>query len=280
MGTSGAFGGSGGKAAKDLRDSIADWLDSAPVPSSEPADSTHAGVPGVAPEPGTDQPTRPTTPVDLRPILRILTGSSGGRSDGPGGGGGGARGGGTTGGGSRSGGGVRRSLSSTSRAAGRAGALARAYSAADRATLAEAGLDYDELRALGDIVNIGTQIVEAAFDTRADSTLEDAENREIVADVVTWILEQPTDRQPSPEEIVRKSIELIIVDTVLTEVGDTLRKEPSHDRRKQGEQDIRDSAEIYASQVALTGTGASEQEMATAIADGIRELGAIFGGEE
>lgn len=175
---------------------------------------------------------------------------------------------------------MQRSLGVTSRAVGRAGALARAYSVADRAALARAGLNYDELQALGDIVRVGTRIVEAAFDTRADSSLEDAENREIVADVVTWILEQPADRQPSPDDIVRKSIELIIVDTVLTEVGDTLRKEPTHDKRKRAEQEIRDSAEIYASQVSLTATGASEQEMTSAIEMGIRELSNIFGGAE
>lgn len=217
--------------------------------------------------------------MDLRPIIRILTG--GGRGgDGPGGGGGSGRAGGGTGGSGRSGGGAQRSLGATSRAAGRAGALARAYVSGDRVALETAGLNYDALLALGDVVSIGTKIVEAAFETRADSTIEDAENREIVADIVTWILDHPEAQQPTPEEIVRKSIETIIADTVLTEAGDRIRQERSREKRRAAELEIREAAEVYASQVTLTNTGASEREMAAAIEGGIRELGEIFGGQK
>lgn len=284
MGTSGAFGGSGGKAAKDLRDSIADWLDDAPVSQSHtPADAATdpnggggtSGVPGADGQPG--QAGLPPTGMDLRPIIRMLTG--GGRGgDGPGGGGGSGRVGGGAGGSGRSGG-AQRSLGATSRAAGRAGALARAYVSGDRVALETAGLNYDALLALGDVVSIGTKIVEAAFDTRADSTIEDAENREIVADIVTWILDHPEAQQPTPEEIVRKSIETIIADTVLTETGDRIRQERSREKRRAAELEIREAAEVYASQVTLTNTGASEREMAAAIEGGIRELGEIFRGQ-
>ena len=263
MGTSGAFKGSGGKDASDLRDSIADWLGDAATPAPAPAPDGGVPVPGV----------------DLRPAIRILSG--GGRGgDGPGGGGGGARGGGGTGGTGRSGGGARRSVGTTSRAAGRAGALARAYASGDRAVLQNAGLNYDELRALGDVVSIGTKIVEAAFDSRADSSLADDESREVVAEIVEWILDAPAGQTPSPDDIVRRSIELIIADATLTEVGDTIRSEPSQEKRKEAEQEIRDAAEIYASQVTLASTGPSEQEIAAAIAGGIDELGRIFGGTE
>ncbi|MGV9802013.1 hypothetical protein ACWDTP_28605 [Mycobacterium sp. NPDC003449] len=158
--------------------------------------------------------------------------------------------------------------------------MARAYVSGDRVALETAGLDYDALLALGDVVSIGTKIVEAAFETRADSTIEDAENREIVADIVTWILDHPKAQQPTPEEIVRKSIETIIADTVLTEAGDRIRQERSREKRQAAELEIREAAEVYASQVTLTNTGASEREMATAIEGGIRELGKIFGGEK
>ena len=156
MGTSGAFGGSGSKDAKDLRDSIADWLDDAPaaVPAAPDGggDTAISGQPVVAPN------------VDLRPAIRIIFWQwAWGRRTGRGGAG--ARGGGS-GSGGRSGGGVSRSSSRTSRAAGRAGALARAYAVGDRATLEQAGLNYSELRALGSVVAIGTRIVEAAFDSR------------------------------------------------------------------------------------------------------------------
>lgn len=76
----------------------------------------------------------------------------------------------------------------------------RAYVSGDRVALETAGLNYDALLALGDVVSIGTKIVEAAFETRADSTIEDAENREIVADIVTWILDHPEAQQPTPRK--------------------------------------------------------------------------------
>jgi len=166
----------------------------------------------------------PVPNVDLRPTIRILTGRGGG-SDGPGGGGGASSG--RTGTAGRSSGGARRSVGSTSRAAGRAGALARAYASADRASLERAGLNYDELLSLGDIVAVGTRIVEAAFDSQADSTVADDESRETVAEIVEWILEAPPGQTPTPDEIVRRSIELIITNVTLTEVGDRIRAEPS-----------------------------------------------------
>lgn len=169
-------------------------------------------------------------------------------------------------------------MSSTSRAAGRAGALARAYVSGDRATLGRAGLDYDDLLSLGDVVAVGTRIVEAAFDAQADSTVADDESRETVAEIVEWILEAPAGQTPSPDDIVRRSIELIITNVILTEVGARIRAEPSRDKRRAAEQEIRDAGEIYATRVALTNTGPSDEEIAIAIEGGIAELGKIFGG--
>lgn len=270
MGTSGAFGGSGGKDAKDLRDNIADWLTDAKVPTPV-ADGGATSGGNVAPDVAV-----PT--VDLRPTIRILT-AGGGSGEGLGGGGSSASsGGGGTGG--RSNGGARRSVGSTSRAAGRAGALARAYASGDRAALERAGLNYDVLLSLGDMVAVGTHIVEAAFESQADSTLADDESRETVAEIVEWILEAPADQIPTPDDIVRRSIELIITNATLTEVGDRVRAESSREKRRAAEQEIRDAAEVYASQVTLTVTGASGQELAHAIQSGIQELGRIFGGGE
>jgi hypothetical protein len=269
MGTSGSFGGSGGKDAKDLRDSIADWLDSPPATPAAPESSGDG--------PGTDQ-LAVVPNVDLRPALRIISG--GGRGgDGPGGGGA-ARGGGSGSGGRSGGGGATRSSSRTSRAAGRAGALARAYATGDRATLEQAGLDYGELQELGSVVAIGTRIVEAAFDSRADSTIADDESRETIAKVVEWILESPPDQTPTPDAIVRRSIELMITDVTLTEVGDTIRAEPSREKRAEIEGEIRYAAQVHASQVTLNSTGPSEQEIAAAIQGGIEQLVRIFGDAE
>ncbi|SMX77937.1 hypothetical protein BAURA86_00914 [Brevibacterium aurantiacum] len=277
MGTSGSFGGSGGKDAGDLRDNIAAWLDA--TGDAGGTDGADAG--SVAGSDRPSEPTRPGTPgqspkVDLGPALRVLLNSRarGGRSDGPGGGGGGSRG----GGGGRSSGGATRSVGRVSRAAGRAGRLALAYSSGNREALSEAGLNYNELQALGDPVAIGLKIIEIAFEAQADSTLEDAEERDIVATVVEWILEQPVDHPPTPEDVVRKSIETTIAETALTEVSATVyAREASFEKRRSLERQIRDVAAEYAAQATLNPGGATEQQMAQAIENGIRDIGQIFG---
>lgn len=277
MGTSGSFGGSGGKDAGDLRDNIAAWLDATGEPGG--AEGTDAGNADGADQPS--DPSRPGTPgqaprVDLGPVLRVLLNSRGrgGRSDGPGGGGGGTRG----GGGGRSSGGATRSVGRVSRAAGRAGRLALAYSSGNREALREAGLNYDELQALGDPVAIGLKIIETAFESQADSTVADAEERDIVSIVVEWILEQPADHPPTPEDVVRKSIETTIAETALTEVSSTIyAKDANFEKRRSLERQIRDVAAECAAQATLNPRGATEQQMAQAIENGIRDIGQIFG---
>lgn len=274
MGTSDSFGGSGGKDAKDLRNNIAAWLDGDGAGFA--GDSAAQGTDGnpdvtVTNPPGAPRPDG--SAIDLGPTVRLLLRPRGG--DGPAGGGGGARGG---RGGGRSSGGVTRSVGRISRAAGKAGTLARSYSSGDRATLQFAGLNYQELRALGDQVAIGIKIVEAAFEAKADGTIADAEERAIVAEVVAWILEQSADRTPSPEEVVRKTIETTIAEIALTEVSATLHeKRTSSAERQSIEQQIRDVAAEYATQADLSATGATEREMATAIETGLRDIGIIFG---
>jgi hypothetical protein len=145
--------------------------------------------------------------------------------------------------------------------------------------LRQAGLNYDELRAL-DPVAVGVKIVEAAFDSRADSTIDDAESRYIAAEVVEWILEQPADQVPTPEDVVRKSIELTIANVTLTEVAAQIQQNgTSQKERLAAEQMVRDLAAELAGQASLTSTGATEQEMAAAIEGGIRDIGRIFGVE-
>lgn len=278
MGTSGSFGGSAGSDAKDLRDNIADWLDS---PTSSDGGDAQDGTDGTPDGPatggGAETPGFGARP-NLGPALRVLLRSrGGGRSDGPGSGSGGGRGG---SGGGRSSGGVSRSVGRVSRAAGRAGSLALAYSSGNRDALREAGLSYDELQALGDPVAVGIKIVEAAFDAQADSTIEDAEERSIVATVVAWILEQPDGATPSPEDVVRKTIETTIAETALTEVASTVyAKEASRERRRDLERQIREVAAEYAAQATLNPGGATAQELANAIETGVRDIGVIFGVE-
>lgn len=276
MGTSGSFDGSGGKDARDLRDNIADWLEGAGEPG--PAGGGVTGDAGGDEKPSNGSTPRPPDqrpPVDLGPALRVLLRprARGGGADGPGGGGG--RGGGA---GSRTYGGAARSVGRLSKAAGRAGRLALAYSSGNREALREAGLIYDELRALGDPVAIGIKIVEAAFEAQSDSTVADAEERDIVAEVVEWILEQPADHPPTPEDVVRKSIETTIAEIALTEASAAVyAKAASAEKRRSLERQIREVAAEYAAQASLSPTGATEQEMSKAIESGIRDIGKIFG---
>lgn len=259
MGTSGSFGGSGGKDAKDLRDSIADWLD----------DDTSTGQ-AVAGQPGDLGKLEL-----LRPMIRILANS---RGSGGGGGGAGSVGGSSGGGGGRTGG-VTRSVQRTSRVAGRAGSLASAYATGDRATLGAAGLNYDELAALGDPLEVGSRIAKVALDSQSDGTFESGEERVIVAELIAWIIDSPAGEVPAPEDIARKSIELIIAECTLSEVSEALRSgDMNAAERRQAEQEIRDSAGVLATKVNLSATGATEAEITKAIREGIDRLTEIYGG--
>lgn len=276
MGTSGSFGGSGGKDARDLRDNIVAWLDV--VGERGDADDIDTDTADAAdfPDNSTGSATSGQPPmVDLKPALSVLLNSGGGveRSDGPGGGSGGNRGRSV-----RSSGGVARSVGRMSRAAGRAGRLALAYSTGNRETLSEAGLNYDELQALGDPVAVGFKIIEIAFESQVDSTVADAEERDIASVVVDWILEQPADHLPTPEDVVRKTIETIIAEITLTEVTSMIYANNMHfEKRRTLERQIRDVAAEYAAQATLDPRGATEQQMVQAIESGVRDIAQIFG---
>src|SRR5699024_10536310 len=137
-----------------------------------------------------------------------------------------------------------------------------AYSSGNRDALREAGLNYDELKALGDPLDIGIKIVETACEAQSGSTIADDEERSIVAEVVDWILQYSDDRLPTPEEVVRKSIATTIAQVALTEATATIYSASSSRQERQNlEQEIVDVAAAYAAQARLTSTGATEQEM-------------------
>jgi hypothetical protein len=271
MGTSGSFAGSGGKDASDLRDNIAEWLDT--TNDSEEQQDSESSDDNLG-NGDLDRP-RELPEIDLTPLLRLLYRAPGraGSSDGPGGGGGGM-----SSSSGRSSGGVTRSLGRISNAAGRAGRLARAYSTGNREVLAEAGLSYDELRTLGDPVSIGFKIVEATFDSQNDSTIAANEERAIISAVVEWILQSPDNNVPTPEDIVRKTIETTIAETALTEVASTAHiKEADPRKRNSLERQVRIAAAAYAETASLTSSGATEQEISRAIENGFRDIAEIFG---
>jgi len=271
MGTSGAFKGSGGKAAEDLRDALADWLGDAPSDDSSPENDASGD------QQGEPQTSAPLTTSALSSVFSMW-GSGGGAGHGSNGGAGGNPGGnGNSGASGRSSGGVHRNVASVATPAGRAGALAKAYTSGDRETLEAAGLNYNELRALGNPLEVGKRILDATFDTQPDSSIEDSESWMIVADLTSWILESPEDQLPAPDDIVRRSLELMITRTALTEVGDTIRQEKNPAKRREAENEVGRIAKVYASQATLSGTGATSAEISTAITDSVEQLKAIYG---
>jgi hypothetical protein len=270
MGTSGSYSGSGGKLGDRVRNDVGDWIDSLPVGPTQPGQD----VPG-------DQDTQPAQqrrldPSVLLPIVGLLRPrlARGGRSDGPGGGGGG--GGAPETGGGRSGGGPHRSVARSASTAGRAAAAAFAYRSGDAPTLAEFGLDYAELAALGNDFEVTRRIVDAACGPRADSTIEDHEQRLVAADVAEWVLSQQQDgAPPTPEEIVRHTIGLIIADAALSEAGELVN---NSERANLAESEIRDAAEALAARATLSVGGATEAEFTRAIEEGIETLRTILEG--
>lgn len=275
MGTSGAYSGSGGKDGKAVRDAVADYLQgNSTSPPGGPADQQSE-------QPGPEDPAEQAAPdrsrLDPASLQRILNlirpgASSGGHGDGPGGGGGGV---------ARSGGqgrsrtaGPQRSATRSATTAGRAAAGAYAYRTGDAATLERLGLDYNELRGLGDDFEVLRRIVNMAC-SAPDSTIEDHEQRLVAAEVAEWVFDQEGDGAlPSPEEIVRHAIGLVIAETILSETGDLIN---GTDQAVLAEADVRDAAEALANRAELSVDGATETEIARAIESGIDTLRDIAG---
>lgn len=274
MGTSGSFKGSGGKDAGSLRDAISDWLgDTTSDPAAAP-DTTVAPPGSDTPPPSAADPHH-LDPASLAPMVRLWR-KGGGGGDGPGGGGGTGGGGGSTG---RSSGGPKRTVGRVAGPAGRASSLVRAYSAGDRQTLAAAGLSYDELRSLDDPLAVGQKIASVAFDTQPDGSIEDSEARLIVAELVAWMMEAPVETPHQPDEVVRHTIELMILKGTLNEVGSTIRAEKDRSKRRAIEAEIKAAARVVANKVELAGTGTTSAAIAQAIEQGVGQLSGIYGSD-
>lgn len=277
MGTSDSYSGSGGNVGRVIRYELEQWLDELPL--SPPINDPHTS----GPEAATDQP-----PVDqhlltaaqaVLPLLRprSTAGSGGGGTGGVTSGGG--RGGGEAGGGRRSGGGPRRSAASYAGSAGRAAAAAYAFQTGDAAALERLGLRYDELRALGDPLDVVSRIVAAACGPISESTIEDIEQRYIAAQLAEWVFDQGPQAVPSPEDMTREAISLIIFETLQTETGDLIRRgqRPAW-VSEVSERDIREAAEVIAQRAQLSVDGVTEAEFTNAIENGIETLRQILGG--
>ena len=247
MGTSLAYSGSTDASAKDLRDLVADWLDDARPPSA--ADDVSkmgkaaAGIWSAGPASPSAAPAR---------SISLPTAFGGGSAMG-------------------------RSAARVAHSAGQSGSLANAYLRGDRAPFDEIGVDFDQLRALNDPAQVVLEIVAAGLERVTDETLADAEEREIVAHVVQWVLEFPASDPPSAEDTARKTIEEMIAYATLTEVGDTIRSNPDRGERRRVEGEIKQAAEACAAGVSLPPTGATRGDIERAVNSGIADLVRIYG---
>lgn len=279
MGTSGAYGGAGGKAGRDVAAGADEWIDSVTggdasgegagvgteVPTGDSADSAVVELPAQLVSGALAQ---------LRPRVPIASGSGVG---GVSGGAGRVRGSDGSSGGGRRSGGLQRSTTRAAGTAGRAGAAAYAYATGDRAGLAALGLDFDSLRALGDPIEVTRRIVEAACGPLANGTLEEHEERYVAASVAEWVLEEAEGgNPPTPEEIARHSIATVVAEVLATEINQALNERPE-EVAAVAEAELYEAADVLASKVELSVSGATEAELSKAIEEGIDTLKQIYG---
>ncbi len=157
-----------------------------------------------------------------------------------------------------------RSTRRMSSVGGRAAAGAYAYATGDRATLGRLGLNYDDLRALGDPFEVTRQIVGAVCGPRASSTLEDAEERYVAAAVADYVLAQSVEGSPPDlDDVARYAIAAIMTEVLSSELGAALNERPDQVIAV-AESELREAAKVLASQATLTATGPTENELSAA----------------
>lgn len=283
MGTSGSFGGGGAKPGGDLRQDIADWLDTLPTSPPEDRPPDRPGKPDQPDQP--DQPDRPDQtelpripPASVLNVVSMFRPRSGGGVGATGSGGIGGRGRRDETSGRSSRGGAQRSATRSASTAGRAAAAAYALRTGDAATLLTLGLSYDELRTVPDPIEITRRIVTAACGPLSDGTIEDEERRLVAAELAQWVLEENAGgAPPQPEEIVREAIARILFEAATTESAAQLRNgvRPSWATRE-GERQIREAAEALADNAHLSAQGPTIDEFERAIEEGIETLRSIW----
>ena len=255
MGTSGSYSGSGRKPGRDLRDDIGTWLDGLPL------------EPPAVDVPLTGNPYSLPETVITHAIELILSSGGSGNGAGPGQGGDGGR----TGGAQR----ISGTVAST---VGRAAAASYAYITGNEDVLSELGLSYDELRELGDPIEVIHRIVEAACGALSESTISHEEQRSVAACLAEWVLgQQAAGITPGPEEIVRKAIALIIFEVIMSESGALMRAggRPAWVSEMADDQ-VREAAEVRAERAELSINGVTVEEFSKAIEEGIEALRTVL----
>jgi len=278
MGTSGSYSGSGGRWGSQVRRELKVWLDN--LPSAEPSPGELDVNDGDSPNPPENAFVH-LAPDIYRNVMPFFKSRS---APGSGGGGGGAGGAGgpdrppTDQPRGRHSGGPQRSLARSAGVAGRAAAAALAFQSGDAVELASLGLDFDELTGLSNPLEVTRRIVAAACESVSDSTIEDQEQRYVAAQIAEWIFDQRDD-PPNPDEIVRKSMALIMFETLSSETGELMREggRPAF-VSELGERELRDAADIISQRAVFSSPGVSSAELSNAIEAGIETLRTILRG--
>lgn len=261
MGTSGAFGGSGGKDWQQARDDVAALIAS---PSStdqqqvisDLADALDWDTPDAPQPPIGDDTERPqnTTPTQ-QPFGRLVRPR--GAVDGPGGGTAGGRGGraATT---SGRGGAGRRSRQRVASVGGAVLAAGLAVRAGDAGTLEALGFSLPELRALGPVAQCN-RILNALVGSGAD-----IDENEMRAASSTALIAVLTEDLP-PAAAVRVFIVEYVMEVSLTELGATLREQSTGEVSIRIEDDLRSLVTAEVDQLALDDTRLGPQQLQDAL---------------
>jgi hypothetical protein len=257
VGTKGSYTGGGGKDGKDLRDAVAQWASTGDDGSPRQPLPVNAMLPALRLfRGGSDRPSGGGRGIPARPSIRS------------GGGGGG--------------GGATRTVAASARTAGRAAAAAYGLRIGDANLLRELGLDYATLRNINDPLQVTKAIVDVACGPLENGTIEDHEQRLVAADIATWILEaQVGGDGPTPDEIAREAIALIVFEAACSETVARLQQgDPSATASVEAEAEMLATARALADNAKLSADGATEREFRQSIENGIASLRLIFFGEK
>lgn len=279
MGTSGAYGGSGGKEWQQARDAVADLAadptaDQQADVISQLADALDwdgDGEPDATPgdQAGDVQDAAVDAPTAQRPFGGLVR-PRGGGADGPGGGGGGGGGGaGAPGGTTGRGGAGRRSRQRASRVGGAVLAAGLAVRGGDAGTLASLGLSLDELRGLGPVAQC-SRILNALVGSGAD--IDEAEMRAASSTALIAVL---TEDLP-PAGAVRVFIVEYVMEISLTELGATMREQGTGEVSVRVEDGLRSLVAAQVDQLALDDTQLGPQQLQDALYDSLGSARAVL----
>ena len=145
--------------------------------------------------------------------------------------------------------------------------------------MSDLGLDYDDLRALSDPLEVSCRIVEAACGPRSESTIDHEEQRWVAAMIAEWVFqEQQAGTLPRPDEIARKAIAFIIFEAISSEAGELINGGARPDWTiAWTDEELRNAAEVLSQRAQLSVEGVTNAEFAAAIENGIETLRVIYG---